>query len=592
MTEVGALENTFWYWVNPLSWFPKWMFVNGFTYLSLICGFSLVFPRYSISIVILAVAFAVLAVVNHFMFRMHSSLFALVDFKNIGTAVNVIGSYHFRIDKYIVMIAVLLLILFGISAFLFRRKELDYTHDIRHIALNSIMCVVPMYVIYFGPSPIMVDKTNTGAWHTDRLYADCGYVPVIIENAKKGLGSVIRPDWYDHSALMEIPGVDNADTVSAEEYPDVLIILNETWYDPADYIDFETDIDYMDNYRSLDNAILGHAVVPGFAGGTNNSEYEYLTSNSMSLLTDSTPFQTMSMIGAHSIVDYMEALGYETIGEHPTLSSNYNRGASWFSLGFDHCSFEEDFKPMEYYRHYCSDEYAFRAFLDMMEDMDPERPHFGYLLTLQNHGDWADLPEEDIYISIKTNDLYDEATTHRLREFISCIKLTDESIVYLTDRLNKLYAETGRKVIVCMVGDHAPTIIYDLECRESPEAQILAAHEVPYFIWANYPFAADAVKNTNTVDLCNLVPIVLKTAGIPLSAYYSHIIDMMNAGIAVHTQIFTDLPFGSWYGADGMIHEPGDDSLSNMIRVYYSLEYNNAANKDRIDDLFFAQIAP
>ena len=224
MTEVGALENTFWYWVNPFSWFPEWVLVNGFTYLALICGLSLIFPRYSISIALLAVVFGVLAVVNHFMFRMHSSLFALVDFKNIGTAVNVIGSYHFSIDKYIVLVAVLVVILLGISSYLVRHKELDRTHQAGRIILNAVLCAVPVYIIYFSPLSLMADKTGMEGWQIDHLYAERGYLPVIIENARKGVGSVIRPDWYDQLVLTELSPVDNAESLHTQEYPDILII--------------------------------------------------------------------------------------------------------------------------------------------------------------------------------------------------------------------------------------------------------------------------------------------------------------------------------------------------------------------------------
>jgi len=607
MTEVGALESTFWNSVSPLSWIPEWVLVNGFTYLALICAVSLIMPRYSISILVLTVLFAAMAVVNHYMFRMHGSLFTLVDIYNVFTAVNVAGSYHFGFDKYIAMILFVALLLFALSARLFRRKETDRTHTRKKVITHLILFVLPVYFLYFSVLSPLASLRDSWIWHWDILYATYGFLPPVIVNAIKGLNTIIEPEGYAAYKLSGLPDVDNTNAVPMDEYPDILIILNESWYDLEQFTTVNSDVDYLENYHHLENAVTGYAVIPGYTGGTNNSEYEFLTSNSVNLLAQGTPFFSLDMTNAHSVVDYLKALGYETGAGHPAASNNYHRGTVYPLLGFDHSWVESEFKPLETYHGYCSDVHAVRTMLDLMNGMDRNRPHFGYLLTLQNHGDWINLDEEEMSVSVTPPYSYDDRTISRIREYVSCMIETDYSILYLTQRLAEQYEKTGRRTIVCMVGDHAPTLIIDLQTElEGPEKSI-AEHITPFFIWANYPIDTALVGNTDLVDICDLVPVLLKTAGMPMSAYYEHIVKMVNAGISAHTDIFIT-------GKEGMASHQGDyateiestgeiylndneelqfltdgSEQSAMVRMYSWLEYNNLDRKTRMDELFFPQ---
>ena len=591
MTEVGALENTFWYLVSPLSWIPKWVLVNGFTYLSLICGLSIIFPRYSISILVMTFLCGAMAVINHYMYRMHGGLFTLVDIYNVRTAMNVIGSYQFRFDKYIAMILVIMAILLGICVHLFRNREQDRTHTAGCMILNVLLCAVPAWYIYFGPVTILQGSD----WHMQRTYAQYGWLPVMLDNAKNGLNKALEPEGYDAEKLAGMT-VDNTGAASPAEYPDILIILNESWYFLDDFTAIHSDTDYRAVYDGLENAVRGHAVEPEFAGGTNSSEYVFLTSNSLSLLSATTPFYAFDLNGAHSIVDYLEDLGYETMAGHPALSTNYNRQTGWEKLGFDHLLFEGDFKPLETYHGFCRDDYAMEVFLDRMNGMDEDKPHLGFLLTIQNHGEWSNMSDEELAITVHPDREYSADVLHRIREFTSCMYETDQAIGYLTERLTKEYEETGRKVIVCMVGDHAPALVQDLQTDLAGTDKTIVQQATPYFIWANWPVDTDAARNTDLVDLCDLVPLVLKTAGMPLSVYYSHMVDLVDAGVSAHTDIVsgrgnTDAGIGTVYiDQNRNVHSVSEGgALAEMVQKYYWMEYSSLILDRQLSEYYYAK---
>ena len=145
----------------------------------------------------------------------------------------------------------------------------------------------------------------------------------------------------------------------------------------------------------------------------------------------------------------------------------------------------------------------------------------------------------------------------------------------------RLYEETGRRVIVCMVGDHSPSFIPQLESFCKWEDGVMAARRgktTPYFIWANYPLELEEMdlQGTEDMDLCCFTPTMLKVAGLPLSYYYRHICNM-NRDVAVYTNVDTQEENGriAFCDREDRLHYLDEDSpLAQTVRDYLSMEYN------------------
>ena len=100
------------------------------------------------------------------------------------------------------------------------------------------------------------------------------------------------------------------------EKPDIILILNETFYDFSLTHDFSTDEPVTPYLDSLDDVIRGYVTVPTIGGGTNRSEYELLMSNSLYLMKDILPFWALDLKGANSIVSLLQEQGYYTMAFH------------------------------------------------------------------------------------------------------------------------------------------------------------------------------------------------------------------------------------------------------------------------------------
>ena len=138
-----------------------------------------------------------------------------------------------------------------------------------------------------------------GAWTNS--YHQYGYAACTVKLAVESANFLQKPDGYES-------GIDNIEFVNIEhdnrenERPDIILILNETFYDLSLISNMETDVPYLENIDTLENTIRGYAVVPYIGGSTNCSEYELLTSNSLRLMPGVTPFNVINMKDANTVV--------------------------------------------------------------------------------------------------------------------------------------------------------------------------------------------------------------------------------------------------------------------------------------------------
>ena len=108
---------------------------------------------------------------------------------------------------------------------------------------------------------------------------------------------------------------------------------------------FRTNYEITPFINSLrENAVRGYALSSVYGGDTANSEYEFLTGNSMFFLPESTvPYQQYIKNETYSIVTYLKGQGYTTLAMHPYNSSGWMCTTVYPLLGFDSYVFIEDF---------------------------------------------------------------------------------------------------------------------------------------------------------------------------------------------------------------------------------------------------------
>jgi len=584
--------------------------VNVSAIFSLILIFRALMGRWLPAGLTVTVLMTLLAIANHYTMKYHGALLTVEDIHNVGTVTGVISSYDLSVDA----IAGRILLLEAAAAACcvlswLCARPLRGLYTSRQRWVNRIACllsaVICLYFSYFSAVPIIERQDNIWSWGS--LYAKIGYLSGTVESTMANLEfSVYRPRDYSGERIAQIAEAaasrpeEAAASPDGERYPDIVMILNETWYDLDQYIDTGADVDYLKNYRALDNAIKGFAEVPLTGGGTNGTEYEMLTGNSMTLINAYAPFNRLNFTDTVTLPRYLKQLGYATIGAHPHESQNYHRGMSWSQMGIDQSYFIHDFTDLEYYAdrnrdHEITDTTALKNLIRFMDDMPEDGPRFAFLATMQNHGDWTtNRPDQAVVHSHP--DTQDQAMVDKINEYLSCLTYTDAMIDYMQQYYTRLYEETGRRVVVCMVGDHSPSFLPALEGLCKWQDRALAERKgkmTPYFIWANYPLDLEdaALSGVGDMDLCCLMPAMLRAAGVPLSYYYRYILDM-NRDVAVYTNVGSESAEESrriaFYDREGQLHYADEDLPSaRMVSDYFCMEYNLNGEDAQLEPALF-----
>ena len=575
---------------------PVYAPLNAMTAFCLTLILFALMGRWWLATGISGVLFTIVALVNYYTRDLHGSALMPQDIMNLGTAAEVMGSYTLKISDTVVTIALCVLPVLGISAvqwFLTKNGPRRASWKARGVRVAAcaaaIFCV--MYFGYFGPNPIKPKATYGWAWQ--ETYYKYGYLAGTVEATTLMSDPIVQPENYSDQAAQDAAALVQgtyATAETAQEYPDIVLILSESFYDFDLVTDLQADAEIMPVTKNLENAVYGHTVSPHVGGGTNNSEYEMLSSNSMTLMPSITPFNWLNLYGANSLVSYTKSLGYTTMAAHPYTNSNYRRDSAWRALGFDETYFQDDFPTKEYYgnRPYQTDSASYKDFETLYEAMPADQPRFAFLVSIQSHGDYDmnDASLDTVHAATDYGE-YDEL----MDEYLSCMQKSDAAVAELMEYFTNLYEETGRKVVVALAGDHAPSFVdhvADKSIAPQNELQILE-RSTPFFIWANYPLentelAVSDTDSLNRMDMVMLAPTIAQQAGLPLSTFYQYLLEMKDV-----TPVITGA--NDYMTLDGHTAEFGTNpELDQWVYGYLNLEYNNVgAHAKRDQTLFDAQ---
>lgn len=575
---------------------PLYAPLNAFTAFCLTLVLFAFIGRWSVATGISGTVFTLLAIVNYYTRDLHGTALMPQDIMNIGTAAAVMGSYTLRITETVITIVALFLPVLVIAVaqhFLAygrgKAPKISWKCRLARWAGCFVGIFAILYVGYFAPFAIKPKQTYGWAWQL--TYYKYGYLAGTIESAGLLMNPIVEPDNYSDAAADEAAAkaenyTSQVTAASEQEYPDIVLILSESFYDFDLVTDLQTDVEVMPVTKNLENSIYGHTVSPQVGGGTNSSEYEMLTSNSLMLMPSITPFNWLNLYGADSIVSYLEDLGYATMAAHPYTNLNYRRNSAWLALGFDQVYFEDSFPTKEYYgnRPYQTDSATYKDLEAMYESMPEDQPRFTFLVSIQSHGDYdMNDPELDLVHAATDYGEYDSV----MDEYLSCMYLTDQAFGELTDYFTQVYEETGRKVIVAMAGDHAPSFVdhvADKTIAAENDLQILE-RSTPFIIWANYPLENAGETNEkdplNRMDLCMFAPTVAEQAGLPLTDYYEYMLAMQDD--------VTVMTAGNDYmDASGVTHVYGENETNDdWVHGYFALEYNNIGTHAKKNNSLF-----
>ncbi|MBQ0027715.1 MAG: LTA synthase family protein [Lachnospiraceae bacterium] len=524
------------------------------------------------------------------------------DIYSIKVALSVADNYEFKIKAKVIIIGLIAIaICVGVHWF---NYKIDRKNKIKLIASLAGLVVA---LIFMGNYVSYVQKDTTVKKYGiyDKLFTpttmtykdgtivaflmECQYLKVdkpqgysdkkaieLLSTEADGNGfGVSKVLWSDEDGEFKLNGevvnqkkkknkkIGLTDVVTdarvSENSPNIIVIMDEAFSDIRVLNqEYDTNVDEMPFVRSMmagaDNTVSGYLNVSVLGGNTANTEFEFLTGNSMAWLPNGcVPYQQFVKGDKESIASVLKNQGYDTLAIHPYKAKGWDRPLVYDCFGFDEFISEREFRDAEIIRKYVSDRAGFEKIAESLNEKEKGKPLFVFNVTMQNHGSYTDY-FENFEPDVKVDGV-DKFVTN---QYLSLIKRTDESLNEFIDYLSYYDEPT----LVVFFGDHQPadSVVNPIYKHNGTsvgslsEEELRNRYKVPFFMWANY----DIEEATDIEISPNILGVkMMETAGVKLSEYEEYILGISRKYTSISTLGVTDIQ-GNTYELSEMDKELAD----------------------------------
>ncbi len=338
--------------------------------------------------------------------------------------------------------------------------------------------------------------THFTAWNQNRNYDDNGFILGFLYNLQKL--QLAQPDQYSESKITELKAeyedrakMENESRISAaDEDVNIVIILNESFFDPA--VEFQ-GLKFEDYYPHVGGDITpnihdimrkypsGYMYSLDYGGGTANIEFEALTGLT-NYWVNTVPYTALIPKAGSipSIAQSYKNQGYKTTAIHPYNGGMYKRNIALKNEGFDTFidQYDMEFQEHEGSSEYINDRSAYQETLRVLSSS--KKKQLIGLITMQNHTPY----NHDIYDETEfavTNENIEESRALDIATYYQMLHNSDQYLGEFIAELDKL----DKKVVVLFFGDHSAGLFNITNSNEVKEVRDLS-RVTPYFVYANY----------------------------------------------------------------------------------------------------------
>lgn len=345
-------------------------------------------------------------------------------------------------------------------------------------------------------------------WDQKENYRHNGFLLAFAFNIP--MANVSAPEGYGENTIADLMPDSSAFAANTSDYPDIIMLMSESLWDPTRLTNVEYSADPMPTIRARQS---GNVFSPEFGGMTANVEFEALTGFSNAFLPyGSIPYQQYIRRPVPSLASFFRGEGYSAIAVHPFQEWFWNRKEVYKNFGFEEFRSEETLPAMEKRGNFASDD----ALMDeIMATADKaSNPLFLFAVTLQGHGPY----EADRYAAntIDINGNLSAPASQALATYTQGVAEADESLV----KLMKWAKKRDRETIIVLFGDHLPPLGRTfmesgympgmVASRRAPLDVMKQERETPLVVWSS---TKGVRKNIGTISPALLPYHILKTAG-------------------------------------------------------------------------------
>jgi phosphoglycerol transferase MdoB-like AlkP superfamily enzyme len=511
------------------------------------------------------------AFINYFVYLFRGNEFTFSDIRSIGTGLSVAGNYKLQLnDRGAYAI-------FGAALFIafVRKCHVKFARAWQMRIIDAMLAAICVIIVGMAAYDV-----NTETWEQKGTYRN-GYILNYILGIRDSF--IAQPDGYSEEAIQKLEkkysSNDKDYSKTDVKDPTIIVIMNESFSDLSVLGDLQTNIPLTPFIDSLkENTTKGYALSSVFGAKTPNSEWEYLTGNSMAFLpAGSVVYQQYISDTPTSIVSNLKDDGYTCVAMHPYYATGWSRNQVYPKIGYDEMHFIDDFDQTKILREYITDQELYDKIIERYESRGANEKLYLMGITMQNHGGYGE-PYDNFYERCyKIGRSYTDAN-----QYLSLVHESDKAVKNLIEYFSKV----DDPVEIVFFGDHQPSLnsnFYPLLNGKGmsglTEDELEALYTVPFFIWTNYDTPEETVDITS---LNFLSTMTLERAGIELPAYNKFLADMMETVPAINSR--------GYYSKEKQCYQHIDDATgeeAEWIKNYHMLQYNSMFDKKGRSNLFF-----
>ena len=518
------------------------------------------------AVVLVTPVLLILAVANRFTYEYRGTAMTPVDLLGAQTAFNILDSYRIAIDKNIWYA----IVFFALELFAAASIHVERFPKISARRIVTLLAAVVLGVfVHSSLGQITPAYWGNGGvlWY--------GFVVNFSRELRDSF--VTRPEGYGAARIRTLE--QRYEASEAEPLPDklphVIVVMNESLADFRVFGEMTTDepvTPFMDSLQ--ENTVRGFALSSVYGGKTPNSEFEFLTGNSMAFLSPSMIAFTMIQRPTYTLERYLESLGYDSYATHPEEGTNWKRSSVYPLLGFSDFSFHEQYLQADTINGWVTDEAVYDNIIQEFKTANTDAPRFLYAVTAQNHGAYG-LEDEGLNpIGIAG---YESVS---MSAYLARVRESDRAF----EKLVSFFDTVDEPVVILMYGDHHPNEEPDMieylhggPLESLDEQQLM--YEIPFLIWANYDIEEQRPPVTSINFLSNYL---LEAAGLPLPPYHRFLHSLQQTIPALNT-------FGYYSLTEGCFLPLAEarGAEQQALAEYESLQYNALHDKRGRSEFFF-----
>ena len=512
--------------------------------------------------------------VNYFVYLFRGNEFSFADLKSMATGLSVAGNYKFTLNErcaYVILASILFLAFVNMFEVHFQKP---WQMRVIAVLLMAVCCV------YVGFYSIDV-KTET--WEQKGSYRN-GYLLNFVLQIRDSF--VRPPEGYSVEAVAELEKqYKESDASRAEadvEKPTVIVIMNESFADLRILGNLQTNMELTPFLDSLEeNTVKGYALSSVYGAKTPNSEWEFLSGNSMAFLPEgSVVYQQYISEEPTTFVSTLKNEGYTTVAMHPYYETGWSRNQVYPNMGYDEMYFLEYFDQNQMMRKYITDEELYNKIIKRFESRGRNENLYIMGITMQNHGGYGEEYDNFKQYVYKMGISYADVNQY--------LQLIHESDLALEDFI-QYFEQVDEPVEIVFFGDHHPGLnsrFYSDMNQKGLSGLTMEEMEklytVPFFIWTNYETEH---KTVDITSLNYLSTMALERANIDLPAYNQFLAQMQEIVPAINSRGFYSKSRGTFLHLEEAAGEE-----EQWIQKYKILQYNNMFGKRKQSKLFFPYI--